>query len=187
MLCKAEDSKDCLTAPQVTALKKIYAGPSDATGAQIYPGLLPGAEDGPGGWGVWITGSAPGKSLMHAFGVGFFSDMVFEKTDWSYRETTVAEIVKAADAKLAKTLNAMDPNLSAFKARGGKLIVYHGWNDPAISAVNTVNYYQSVVDTMGRDDFDSFARVYMVPGMQHCGGGVGADSFGENGPWPGLH
>ena len=187
MSCKAEDSKDCLTAPQVTALKKIYAGPSDATGAQIYPGLLPGAEDGPGGWGVWITGSAPGKSLIHAFGVGFFSDMVFEKTDWSYRETTVAEIVKAADSKLAKTLNATDPNLSAFKTRGGKLILYHGWNDPAISAVNTVNYYQSVVDVMGQDGFDSFARVYMVPGMQHCGGGVGADSFGENGPWPGLH
>jgi len=186
MLCKAEDSNSCLTNAQVTALKKIYAGPSDANGKQIYPGLLPGAEDGQGGWGLWITGSEPGKSLMQAFGVGFFSNMVFEKSDWNYRDANVGDIAKTADAKLAKTLNATDPNLSAFKAHGGKLILYHGWNDPAISAVNTINYYQSVVDLMGQDGFDSFARVYMAPGMQHCGGGVGPDSFGENGPWPNV-
>jgi Tannase and feruloyl esterase len=186
ILCKAEDSKECLTAAQVTALKKIYAGPTDSSGAQIYPGLLPGAEDGQGGWGLWITGSAPGKSLIQAFGVGFFSNMVFEKADWNFHDANVDGIVKTADAKLAKTLNATDPNLSAFKARGGKLILYHGWNDPAISATNTVNYLQSVVGAMGQDAFDSFARVYMVPGMQHCSGGVGADSFGENGPWPNL-
>jgi Tannase and feruloyl esterase len=187
MLCKAEDSSSCLTSAQATALKKIYAGPSDSAGKQIYPGLLPGAEDGSGGWGLWITGSEPGKSLMQAFGVGFFSNMVFEKPDWNYREANITDIVTAADAKLAKTLNATDPNLSAFKARGGKLIVYHGWNDPAISAINTVNYYQSVVDVMGRDGVDSFARLYMVPGMQHCAGGVGPDSFGENGPWPNVN
>ncbi|HUE43282.1 MAG TPA: tannase/feruloyl esterase family alpha/beta hydrolase [Candidatus Sulfotelmatobacter sp.] len=186
ILCKAEDSKECLTSAQVTALKKIYAGPSDASGTQIYPGLLPGAEDGSGGWGLWITGSEPGKSLMQAFGTGFFSNMVFEKPDWNFRDANISDIVKAADVKLAKTLNATDPNLSAFKARGGKLILYHGWNDPAISAVNTVNYYQRVVGAMGQDGFDSFARVYMVPGMQHCEGGVGPDSFGENGPWPTL-
>ena len=186
MLCKAEDSKEFLTGAQVTALKKIYAGPTDASGKQIYPGLLPGAEDGEGGWGLWITGSQPGKSLIAAFGNGFFSNMVFEKQDWNYRDANVSDIVEAADAKLAKTLNATDPNLSAFKARGGKLMLYHGWNDPAISAINTVNYYQSVVDVMGQDGVDSFARVYMVPGMQHCAGGVGPDSFGENGPWPTL-
>jgi len=186
MLCKTEESDFCLTATQVTALKKIYAGPTDANGTQIYPGLMPGAEDGPGGWGLWITGPEPGKSLMQAFGTGFFTNMVFEKPDWNFRDANVADIVTTADAKLAKTLNATDPNLSAFKARGGKLILYHGWNDPAISAVNTVNYYQSVVGAMGQESFDSFARVYMVPGMQHCAGGVGPDSFGENGPWPTL-
>jgi hypothetical protein len=186
MLCKADDSNSCLTSKQVTALKKIYAGPTDPSGARIYPGLLPGAEDGSGGWGLWITGPEPGKSLMQMFGVGFFSQMVFEKADWNYRDANVAEIMKAADEKLAKTLNATDPNLSAFKARGGKLILYHGWNDPAISAVNTINYYQSVVGAMGQDAFNSFARVYMVPGMQHCDGGVGPDSFGENGPWPNV-
>ncbi len=116
----------------------------------------------------------------------FLSTWCLRKADWNFRDANVGDIVKAADAKLAKTLNATDPNLSAFKARGGKLILYHGWNDPAISAVNTINYYQSVVGAMGQDGFDSFARLYMVPGMQHCAGGVGADSFGENGPWPGL-
>jgi len=186
MLCKEADSKECLTSAQVTALKKIYAGPADESGKQIYPGLLPGAEDGKGGWGLWITGAQPGKSLIAAFGNGFFSNMVFEKPDWNYRDANVGDIVKAADAKLAKTLNATDPNLSAFKAHGGRLILYHGWNDPAISAINTVNYYQSVVDVMGQDGFNAFARVYMVPGMQHCAGGVGPDSFGENGPWPTL-
>ncbi len=184
ILCKEADSKECLTSAQVTALKKIYAGPTDASGKQIYPGLLPGAEGGQGGWGLWITGSQPGKSLIAAFGIGFFSNMMFEKSDWNYRDANVGDIVKAADAKVAKTLNATDPNLSAFKARGGKLILYHGWNDAAISAINTVNYYQSVIDVMGQDGFDSFARVYMVPGMQHCAGGVGTDSFGENGPSP---
>lgn len=187
MLCKAEESDFCLTSAQVTALKKIYAGPRDANDAQIYPGLLPGAEDGQGGWGLWITGPEPGKSLMQAFGVGFFSDMVFEKPDWNFRDANVADIVKVADEKLAKTLNATDPNLSAFKARGGKLILYHGWNDPAISAINTLNYRQAVIGAMGQDNFDSFARVYMVPGMQHCDGGVGPDSFGENGPWPNFN
>ncbi|MBV8515306.1 MAG: tannase/feruloyl esterase family alpha/beta hydrolase, partial [Acidobacteria bacterium] len=186
ILCKAEDSKQCLTSAQVTALEKIYAGPTDANGKQIYPGLLPGAEDGEGGWGLWITGSQPGRSLIAAFGIGFFANMMFEKADWNYRDANVSDIVKAADAKLAKTLNATDPNLSAFKARGGKLILYHGWNDPAISAINTVNYYQSVVDVMGQDGVDSFARLYMAPGMQHCSDGVGPDSFGENGPWPTL-
>jgi hypothetical protein len=184
IVCKAAESDTCLTAPQVTALKKLYAGPTDSNGARIFPGLLPGAEDGQGGWGLWITGKEPGKSLVFAFGLGFFSNMVYERADWNYRDADFAAIVKAADEKLAKTLNATNADLGPFKARGGKLIMYHGWNDPAISSLNTIDYYHRVVSAMGKQEVESFARLYMVPGMQHCDGGPGADSFGGGGPSP---
>ena len=126
-------------------------------------------------------GAAPSKSLMAAFANGFFSDFVYEKTDWDLKTFSVDAGLKAATEKTAQALNATDPDLKPFQARGGKLILYHGWNDPAISALNTVNYYESVIQTMGQKEVDSFARLYMVPGMQHCEGGPGADSFGQVG------
>ena len=92
--------------------------------------------------------------------------------------------MKAAVEKTANALNANNPDLSAFQARGGKLILYHGWNDPAIPALNTIDYYESVMSTMGKPKADAFVRLYMVPGMQHCGGGPGADAFGEDGYVP---
>ena len=70
--------------------------------------------------------------------------------------------------------------MKAFASHGGKLIIYHGWNDAAISALNSINYYESVRKTMGPQT-DSFLRLYMVPGMQHCGGGPGTDMFGQFG------
>jgi Tannase and feruloyl esterase len=179
--CKAEDSDKCLTAAQVTALKKLYEGTLDSKGHVVYPGYLPGAEEGEGGWGLWITGPAPAKSLMAFFGNGFFSGFVYEKSDWDYKTFHVDADLKAANEKTAQALNATDADLKSFKARGGKLILYHGWNDPAITALNTVNYYDSVIAKMGSKDVDSFVRLYMAPGMQHCGGGPGPDSFGAVG------
>jgi feruloyl esterase len=180
--CKAgETSEKCLTESQVIALKKLYAGTPDAAGHIVFPGYLPGAEDGPGGWGLWITGPAPVKSLMAFFGNGFFSEMVYDKADWDYKTFNVDAGLKAANEKTAQALNATDPDLKAFRSRGGKLIMYHGWNDPAITALSTVNYYQSVVAKMGQHEVDSFVRLYMAPGVQHCGGGPGPDSFGEIG------
>jgi hypothetical protein len=184
MLCKTENSDQCLTAPQVTALKKLYEGAHDSQGSKIFPGLLPGAEDGPGGWSLWITGQAPGKSLLFALGNGFYGDMVYDQADWSYRGADLGEAVKAADAKMTKNMNATEANLGAFQARGGKLIMYHGWDDPAISALNSIDYYHSVVSAMGPNNADAFVRLYMAPGMQHCGGGPGPDSFGQEGPSP---
>jgi len=181
LLCKTGDSNECLTAPQITALKKLYAGPSDAQGNLIFPGYLPGAEEGQGGWVGWITGMAPGKSLLFAFGGGFFTNMVYEKADWNYRDTKLNDALKAADAKTAGILNATDANLAAFQKRGGKLILYHGWNDAAISALNTINYYDSVIAKMGSAETSAFTRLYMVPGLQHCGGGPGANFFGQGG------
>jgi feruloyl esterase len=184
LVCKEGDSDACLTAPQATALKKLYEGAHDSRGREIFPGYLPGAEEGEGGWGPWITGPAPGKSLLFAFGTGYFANIVFEKADWDYRAANIEQAMKAAEEKTAAKLDATDANLSAFKARGGKLILYHGWNDAAISALNTIHYYDSVVSRMGRQETEAFVRLYMVPGMQHCDGGPGANSFGQFGPAP---
>jgi feruloyl esterase len=147
----------------------------------VYPGYLPGAEEGEGGWGLWITGPAPAKSLMAFFDNGFFSAFVYEKADWDYKTFTVDAGLKAANEKTAQALNATDADLKPFKDHGGKLILYHGWNDPAISALNTVNYYDSVMKKMGQKEVESFVRLYMAPGVQHCEGGPGPDSFGAVG------
>ena len=184
LLCKDHDSDTCLTAPQVVALQKLYQGPRDSSGREIFPGYLPGAEEGDGGWGPWITGPAPGKSLLFAFGTGFFANMVYERADWDYRSANIAQALRAAEEKTAHKLDATDANLAAFKARGGKLILYHGWNDPAISALNTIDYYGSVVSRLGQQDTDAFVRLYLAPGMQHCGDGPGPSSFGQSGAAP---
>jgi feruloyl esterase len=179
--CKeGEDSTECLTGAQVTALKAIYAGLRDTTGHSVFPGYLPGAEDGGGGWALWITGPAPARGLMAFFGIGYYSNMVYEKADWDYKTFEPQSSLNAANEKTGATLNATNPDLSAFRKHGGKLILYHGWDDPAIPSLSTVNYYQDVIAKMGQANADSFARLYMIPGMQHCGGGPGPDSFGES-------
>jgi feruloyl esterase len=178
LLCKLDDSDSCLTAPQVAALKKIYAGPSNSDGQSVFPGFLPGAELGPNGWATWITGRAPSKSLEFDFGTQFFSNMMFSNPSWKFQTMNYDADVRSTDQKMAPILNATNPDLAKFKKLGGKLIIFHGWNDPAIPALNTVDYYRNVVARMGLRTSDRFVRLYMVPGMQHCGGGPGPDSFG---------
>jgi hypothetical protein len=184
ILCKQGNSDSCLTKPQASALKKLYEGAHDVNGKQFFPGFMPGAEEGGGGWGIWITGEAPGKALLFAFGNGFFRNFVYEQPAWDYKQARLDDAVAAADQKFAATMNSTEPNLKAFHARGGKLILYHGWNDPGISPLNSINYYESVQAAMGKPETDSFVRLYMVPGMQHCAGGPGADDFGEFGIGP---
>ena len=182
--CKSGEATDkCLTAPQVTALKAIYAGLRDSKGRRIFPGYLPGAEGGQGGWGLWITGPAPARSLIAFFGIGYFSNMVYNNTDWTYKSFAIDDGFETAKRKTADALDAVNPDLNPFRSRGGKLIVYHGWNDPAIPAPNTVNYYNQVVATMGGAKADSFLRLFMLPGVQHCDGGPGPDTFGQSAAW----
>jgi feruloyl esterase len=181
LVCKAADSDACLTQPQVTALKKLYEGAHDSKGKEIFPGFLPGGEAGGGGWPLWITGMGPGKSLLFAFGIGYFSDMVYDKADWDYKTANLDEAVAASDKKFSGVLNATETNLKPFESHGGKLIIYHGWNDAAISALNTIHYYEAVQNKMGKQQANSFLRLFMVPGMQHCGGGPGPDVFGQAG------
>ncbi len=179
LLCKGEESDTCLTAAQVTALGKIYTGPLNSRRQSVFPGYSPGGETGPGGWAAWTTGPAPEKSLGFAYGTQFFANMLYQKADWDYHTFNVDREVAAADGRLASILNSTDPDLKRFQARGGKLILYHGWSDAAIPPLNTIDYYQSVIAKMGPQPVEQFVRLYMVPGMQHCGGGPGPNSFGQ--------
>jgi Tannase and feruloyl esterase len=178
LLCKQGDADACLTAPQATALKKIYDGPVDGKGKLMFPGFLPGGEEGPGGWVTWI-GQAPGRDLQTTFASGFYTNMITSKEPVDLKSISVEAAVKLADEQQGQTLNAVDPNLKAFMARGGKLIVYHGWSDAALPPQAAINYYSSVEATLGAQATASFMRLYMVPGMQHCQGGPGATSFGQ--------
>lgn len=184
MLCKTGNSDSCLTQAQVTALKKLYQGAHDSKGKAIFPGFVPGGEEGPGGWGLWIMGDAPGQALLFAFGRGYFANMVYEKADWDYKKAKLDDAVAASDQKFGNVLNSTETNMKPFEARGGKLILYQGWNDAAISPLNAINYYEDVVKKMGKQDVDAFVRFYMVPGLQHCGGGPGPNVFGQLGVSP---
>lgn len=181
MLCRHGDARDCLTAPQVASLQKLYAGGRNSHGAPIFPGYAPGAEDGRGGWIPWLIGNGPGGSSSSVYMENYFRYMVFDDPVWNPLTASVDSALQTADEKTAAALNATETNLHEFQARGGKLILYHGWNDPAIAPANTINYYSGVLHAMGAREAQSFVRLYMVPGMQHCIGGPGPNAFGQLG------
>ena len=164
--CKGEETEACLTAPQVAAARKIYAGARNPkTGKSIFPGMTPGSEL------VWpaLAGATPfGIPVSH------FQYIVFKDPKWDYLTMDFDKDVALADKLDDGLLNATDPNLKAFFAHGGKLLMYHGWNDQLITPLNSVNYYNSVVKAMGgaAKIKDSY-RLFMAPGMNHCGGGDG--------------
>ncbi len=179
LLCKQAETPDCLNAAQVAALKKIYAGPHDASGKQMYPGFEPGGEEGPGGWRFWLNGG-PGKDAQTLFATGFFTNMITTPQPLDLKTIDIAAAVKLADEQQARTFNADDPNLKPFAARGGKLIMYHGWSDAALPPVGAINYFESVQAALGAQQTEAFMRLYMAPGVQHCGGGPGANAFGQS-------
>ncbi len=181
LLCKAEETSKCLTEAQMKALKQLYDGLRDRKGKLLYPGYTISGEAEQGGWGQWITGSAPENSLLFAFGTGYFKNMVFNDPAWDYRKFKVDTDLKAAVSRTGGILDATNPDLRPFKARGGKLILYHGWCDAAIPARAVIDYYQSVMKTMGAKSTGDFVRLFMVPGMQHCSGGAGPNAFGQSG------
>ncbi|MFM9888061.1 MAG: tannase/feruloyl esterase family alpha/beta hydrolase [Burkholderiales bacterium] len=187
LLCTGPESDACLTAKQVTALEKIYAGPRNPrTGKQIFPGALPGAETGPGGWAPWITGAGPGGALLDFFSTQFFKYMVFNDPGYDLNTFDFDRDLATTDASIGRVINAIDPDLRPLKRRGGKIILWHGWNDPAIAPENSINYYESVLSFFrGRhedrdnaiEDVQKFFRLFMAPGVQHCGGGPGPNTF----------
>ncbi|MBI4891255.1 MAG: tannase/feruloyl esterase family alpha/beta hydrolase [Acidobacteria bacterium] len=179
--CKGAENDECLTPGQVKELQVLYGGTKTSKGKVVSPGYTMGGEAESGGWGPWITGAAREKSLMFMFGTEFFKNMVYSDKAWDYRKFDVDRDWKAAEAKAGPLVNADNPNLKAFHARGGKLILYHGWSDAAIPGQMAITYFESVQKKMGAKKTSEFVRLFMVPGMQHCGAGSGANSFGQGG------
>lgn len=168
LACKGGDQPSCLTAPQVETAQRIYSAAKDPrTGQEIYPGLEPGSELG------WAIHAGPQPS---SYAIDGFRYVTFKNPDWDYRTLNLDSDVAFAENVDNGATSAMDPNLKEFFGHGGKLLMYHGWSDPNIAPLNSINYYQSVLKTIGVAA-DNSIRLFLFPGMGHCGGGEGPNTF----------
>jgi feruloyl esterase len=169
LACKDADHSACLTAPQVEAVRTIYSGAINPETKREITSLAPGSELG---WATWGGPQPLGIAFDH------FKYVVFKDPNWDYRTFNAGHDIAAAERIDGNTINALDPNLQPFFDRGGKLLQYHGWSDPQISPGNSTQYYQRVAERIGgHDRVQRSYRLFMVPGMAHCGGGEGPNSF----------
>jgi tannase/feruloyl esterase len=184
LTCAADQAPGaCLTSAQVEAARRVYRGLKDPiSGAQLYPGLAAGSEP------LW-----PNRNPATPFPIpiAHYKWLVFADPKWDWRtfeftDPAGHQAFLKGESRFARILNATDPNLRDFRRRGGKLLQYHGWNDQLIAAQNSIDYYESVVSFFAgrqRDrnealrDVQSFYRLFMAPGMAHCSGGPGPNSF----------
>ncbi len=172
--CKAGAGNGCLTAPEVEAVKNIYSGViNSATKEVVFPGLMPGSELG------WGTQAGP---RPFSAATDYFKYIVFKNPEWDYRTLNFAGDIALAEKEDHDTINATNPDLKAFFQRGGKILQYHGWSDQQMSAATSPKYYNSVRNAVGDAELvDKSYRLFMVPGMGHCGGGEGTDTFDKVG------
>jgi feruloyl esterase len=173
LLCAGADAPNCLTADQVAAAKKIYAGPKNAvTGSQFYPGLLVGTESGwPGYWGS-----------IEPVRADYWRLWSFENPQWNWWTFDYNRDVTFTDAKVSWMVDQNNADISAFKAGGHKAIVYQGYADPVVNAADTIAYFDKVMTLQGTQaEIDKFFRLFVVPGMGHCSGGTGTSNFGNQG------
>jgi len=169
--CKGNDGPGCLTPKQVQSVKAVL-GPvkSPRTGAEIFPGFQPGSELQ---WARLIGGPDPYDTALDQFRYSVFDD-----PHWDWRTFDVDRDLAKAEQALKGLLTAIDPHsIGAFTARGGKLLMYHGWSDQDIAPLASVNFYKSVIEAIGDAKASSSLRLFMVPGMGHCGGGEGPNTF----------
>ena len=189
LLCKNGDGPDCLTAAQVETARLIYQGPRNPrTGAALYPGFAFGSEAdlsssdaGPFSYG-WTAIQGP---LAQMFAIPLMRDMVFRDPKWDWRRFDWNKDVAEMDRRVAADITATSPDLTAFQARGGKLLMYQGWGDPLNAQTLPIEYRKQVIGVFtvkrarraAETTVDGFMRVFMAPGMAHCGGGPGPDRF----------
>jgi hypothetical protein len=177
--CDASAAADCLTDAQRAVIARIYSPLTDASGALIYEGQPVGGEAEPGGWDAWMTGAntflSTGPNLAYAFGTQFFKNFVFSDPAWSYRGYDLASSWRQDTRQMTTLLNAESPDLSGFRGHGGKLLLWHGWADPALNPLATIRYYESVIARDATAAAD--VRLFMLPGVLHCEGGPGPDQF----------
>ena len=163
----AANISSCLTPDELTMVRSLYAGAlRDSAGKTIYPGWSVGSE---AGWGSYLI--MPTEPVR----LEFWSSWVFNPSSFRLQSFNASAAVAAARAKLP-FLEAVDPDLRLFAQRGGKLLMYHGWADPVVPPANTVGYFNRVGHVLGHAT-DNSVRLFMVPGMGHCGGGPGATAF----------
>jgi feruloyl esterase len=168
LLCKDADGPSCLTAPQVEAARKIYAGPKNTQRKSLFPGLERGSETG---WAT-LSGTKP-----MALADETYKFLVFKDADWNYLNFNPERDIATGDKAAGSLMNSIDPNVKPLFSRGGKVLMYHGWADPGIAPQNSVNYYNSVIEALGKAAVSNSIRLFMVPGMGHCAGGDGTSTF----------
>lgn len=167
--CKDSDGPTCLTTAQVETARAIYSSATNPKSHREITGLQPGSELG---WATW------GGPQPLAISFDHFRYLVFKDPNWDYRTFNFETDIARAEQMDGGTINALDPNLKPFFDRGGKLLQYHGWSDPQISPGSSVQYYTSVTKALGAPDrIGASYRLFMVPGMAHCGGGEGPNVF----------
>jgi len=170
--CRAADGPDCLSAAQVDAVRKIYAGPTNPrTGERVWSPLYRGSELD---WSFFTEAPSP-----IGIATGVLRDAILKDPGWDYRTSPIDfdRHVALADRSDIARVNASNPDISAYVRRGGKLILSGGWNNALVPAGAVLDYYQRLEAAIGRQNTDRAVRLYMVPGMIECNGGPGTDTF----------
>jgi feruloyl esterase len=181
----AADTSACLTEAQITAVGTVYAGVL-SKGTKMFPGfpvggeaLVPGGTGRRSGWHPWIIAEGQ-QPVALQFADSFFKEMATPGTpiDWRLFDPD-RDMDKLAT--ISRLLNATDPDLTRFRTRGGKILMYFGWADPALNPLMGINYYEQMRQKMGAGT-DEFFRLFMQPGVLHCGGGLGPSEFDSISP-----